>query len=128
MGNFMQDQVADQINKQINIKALRSELKYWGKFWRNKESIKGYASSSLNEHFSDGGVDKNHSDNIYVPEQVEALTEFISQLRPECIRALRARYIVDKPLDSAATLMGFDSKRSLQFWLAKAERGLIVSM
>jgi len=124
MDNLMQAQES----RQINIKMLRSELKAWGRFWRRKESVNGFASCSIREHYDSGGGDKNRADNIYVPGQVEELTRFISRLRPECIRALRARYIVDKPLESAATLMGFDSKRSLQFWLAKAERGLISSM
>ncbi|WDD98393.1 hypothetical protein [Thalassomonas actiniarum] len=120
--------MSEQVNTQINIKALRSELKAWGKFWRKKESVNGFASSSIRERYDSGTGDKNRAENIYVPGQVEELTHFISRLRPECIRALRARYVVDKPLDSAATLMGFDSKRSLQFWLAKAERGLISAM
>lgn len=124
MDNFM----SEQENKQVNIKALRSELKAWGRFWRKKESVNGFASSSIRERFDSGTGDKNRSENIYVPGQVEELTQCISRLRPECIRALRARYVVDKPLDSAATLMGFDSKRSLQFWLSKAERGLITTM
>ncbi|WDE08397.1 hypothetical protein SG34_025745 [Thalassomonas viridans] len=117
-----------QAGKQINIKVLRSELKAWGKFWRRKESVNGFASSAIREHVDTGTGDRNRSENIYVPGQIEELTQFISRLRPECIRALRARYVVDKPLDSAATLMGFDSKRSLQFWLAKAERSLITCM
>ena len=90
--------------------------------------MNGFASCSLREHFDGGSGDKSRSENIYVPEQIETLTQSISRLRPECIRALRARYVVDKPINNAAILMGFDSKRSLQFWLSKAERGLISTM
>ena len=120
------DLVNNGLNNKINIKTLRTDLKHWGKFWRNKETVNGFASCSLRERYDGGSTDINRSENIQVPVHVEELTQFISLLRPECIRALRARYIIDKPLDNAAILMGFDSKRSVQFWLGKAERSLLL--
>ena len=113
------------MEQQITIKALRKNLKSWGRFWRSKESIQGYATTSISERSDQTFSNRNHSENIFVPQMIEELTNLMSQLRPECIRALRARYIHEVPLKEAAILLGFESKRSAEFWLVKAEREIL---
>jgi hypothetical protein len=116
------------LEQQITIKELRKNLKMWGRFWRSKETIQGFATTSINERSDQTFSNRNHSENIFVPHMIEALTHKMSQLRPECIRALRARYIHEAPLKEAAILLGFESKRSAEFWLVKAEREMLSQM
>ncbi|PAJ72053.1 hypothetical protein CJF42_23320 [Pseudoalteromonas sp. NBT06-2] len=113
------------MEQQITIKELRKNLKNWGRFWRSKESIQGYATTSINERSDQTFASRNHSGNIFVPQIIDELTNLMTQLRPECIRALRARYIHEAPLKEAAILLGFESKRSAEFWLTKAEREIL---
>ena len=111
--------------EQQTIKEVRKNLKAWGKFWRKKESIQGFATRSIFESIGGGGG-RASSDSIVVPSHIELLTTFIDKLQPKCIRAIRARYIHESPLEESALLMGFDSKRSAEFWLVKAERELLL--
>ncbi len=110
--------------EQQTIKELRKNLNTWGKFWRTKESIQGYATRSIYERTRGGG--RSSSESIVVPSHIELLTTFIDKLQPKCIRAIRARYIHESPLGESALLMGFDSKRSAEFWLVKAEKELLL--
>ncbi len=113
------------MEQHVTIKALRKNLRSWGKFWRNKESIQGFSSRSISEHSDQSFSSRDLSDNMYVPQQIEKLTESITKLRPECIRAIRAKYICELEMPVAAIRLGFDSKRSAEFWLVRAERELL---
>ncbi|CAH9054867.1 hypothetical protein PSECIP111951_01126 [Pseudoalteromonas holothuriae] len=109
----------------ITIKQVRGALKRWGKFWQSKELGKGFKRSSISEFSGkpSGGV--AGADEMSVPKEIELITQLITTLRPECIRAIRARYIMTGTMAEAAKLVGFDSKRSAEFWLVKAERSLL---
>ncbi|KAF7783641.1 hypothetical protein PRUB_a3468 [Pseudoalteromonas rubra] len=113
---------------QPTIKQLRTALKRWGRFWRAKELGKGFSRQAVTERIGDSSARYVSSDMMSVPEEIEALTQQIAQLRPECIRALRGKYLVEGDIAQVAKTLGFDSKRSLEFWLVKAERSLLQSL
>ncbi|AZZ99116.1 hypothetical protein CWB99_06600 [Pseudoalteromonas rubra] len=113
---------------QPTIKQLRSALKRWGRFWRAKELGKGFSRQAVTERIGDSSARYVSSDMMSVPEEIEALTQQIAQLRPECIRALRGKYLVEGDIAQVAKTLGFDSKRSLEFWLVKAERSLLQTL
>ena len=107
------------------IKQVRFDLKRWGNFWLKRELGKGYRAESLvvREGQPAGGF--VNSDAMFVPPEIDVLTEQISKLNPQCIKAIRAKYMMPQTLAEAAHILGFDSKRSIEFWLNKAERTLM---
>ncbi|NOU49537.1 hypothetical protein HG263_03105 [Pseudoalteromonas sp. JBTF-M23] len=109
----------------ITIKQVRSALKRWGNFWKAREFGKGFKSTSISESFGRPTGGFAGAESMSVPTEIELITQLIAALRPECIRAIRARYLMTGTLADAAKLVGFDSKRSAEFWLVKAERSLL---
>ncbi|WP_440055471.1 hypothetical protein ACSLBF_04845 [Pseudoalteromonas sp. T1lg65] len=116
------------MNNQVTIKQLRQALKRWGKFWYGKELGKGFNRVAVTENISRYSVAGCSSDQMSVPAEISGLTAIIDNLRPECKRALRVKYLsTDKGLE-AIKMTGFDSKRSFEFWLVKAERALLLAL
>ncbi|MCF6435195.1 hypothetical protein [Pseudoalteromonas sp. MMG022] len=110
----------------ITIKQVRSALKRWGKFWQSREYGKGFKRSSMSDSSGRPTGGAMGADAMSVPQEIELITQLVAAMRPECIRAIRARYLMSGTLADAAKLVGFDSKRSAEFWLVKAERSLLV--
>ncbi|MCF2856489.1 hypothetical protein L1286_03315 [Pseudoalteromonas sp. SMS1] len=116
------------IATQITIKQIRSALRRWGKFWRQRELGKGFSRQAVTEQSGGGRSNYFSSDMMSVPEEIELIGQLIAKLRPECIRAIRAKYLLDMELGQAAKMLGFDTKRSAEFWLIKAERALMLEL
>ena len=88
----------------MNIVEMRKELSSWGKFWRAKEQLQGYASKSTTARLMEIGrtgiwasSDKylfNHrADSIYVPDWVEHMDRCVEQLQPEQKAIINRRFI-----------------------------------
>ncbi|KZN45682.1 hypothetical protein [Pseudoalteromonas luteoviolacea] len=116
------------ITTQITIKHIRNALRRWGKFWRQRELGKGFSRQAVTEQAGGGRSNYFSSDMMSVPEEIELIGQLIAKLRPECIRAIRAKYLLDMDLTQAAKMLGFDTKRSAEFWLIKAERALMLEL
>ncbi|WP_018694252.1 hypothetical protein [Algicola sagamiensis] len=112
----------------LNIKQLRHELQIWGNYWYSKEFGMGYNRRAATEKIGLGRHVFQSSADFSVPTYIEKLDKKIGQLRPECVKALRVEYIVRKPARLVAKQYGFDSIQSFQFWLARAERTLILKI
>ena len=112
----------------VTIKKIRAILRRWGKFWRQRELGKGFSRQAITEQI--GAVKSNFStsDMMHVPHEIEQIDTLISKLRPECIRAIRAQYLVEGSLAISAKLLGFETKRSAEFWLFKAENALLLEL
>lgn len=111
----------------VTIKQVRMLLKHWGRFWKCREFGKGYNRQAVTEQQGGRGY-AGHADAMQVPTDIATLTSLIASLSPECIRALRAKYLTDLPFVEALRVNGFDSKKSADFWLVKAERSLMVQL
>lgn len=112
----------------ITIKQVRSALKKWGNFWVKRELGRGFKSQSISDRVGQPTGGFSASDVMHVPDEIERVTDLISRLRPECIKAIRARYMMSEPLADAGKQLGFESKRSVEFWLVKAERALMLEL
>ena len=75
----------------MNIVQMRKELRSWGKFWRAKEELQGYASKSTTARLmeigrtgiwasSDKHLHSHGADGINVPEWVERIDTAVNQL------------------------------------------------
>ena len=75
----------------MNIVEVRKELRSWGKFWRAKEELQGYASKSTTARLmeigrtgiwasSDKHLHSHVSDGIHVPAWVERIDKAVNQL------------------------------------------------
>ncbi|NKC17966.1 hypothetical protein CWC29_003795 [Pseudoalteromonas sp. S4498] len=115
-------------NKQVTIKQVRTALKRWGKFWCSKELGKGFSRQAATEAIGSSSSQYVSAEQIHVPDEIAQLTASIELLRPECKRAIRAKYMMHNKVVDAAKTLGFDSKRSMEFWLLKAEQSLMVNM
>lgn len=108
------------LNKK-SIKLVRKELRAWGKYWHYQEQGQGFAGRSacdkLGEVLTGNAVFVEHS----APSHILAYDADIERLTPNCRRALRACYICNRNW----ALIGFDSQRSYEFWLRKAEGALL---
>ncbi|WP_245556384.1 hypothetical protein [Algicola sagamiensis] len=118
-----------------NIKQLRRELKTWGSYWASKEYGAGYSNRSsfdrmveqikLGCHIKiDKHLYSHHSDMIIVPEHIKELDKQIERLRPECIRVIRVRYILNLKGVMAAKIAQME-KRTFEYWLQRAELVLV---
>mgnify|MGYP000205937070 CR=1 FL=1 len=112
----------------ITIKQVRAALKKWGNFWVKREMGRGFKSQSISDRTGQPTGGFSSSEAMSVPEDIELITSIISRLRPECIKAIRARYVMGGTMAEASKLLGFDSKRSAEFWLVKAERSLMLEL
>lgn len=85
------------------IKQVRSDLKYWGGFWRRRELGEGFASTSVTARIcetlrtevyisSDLHLFSHTSEAIYVPENVKRIGDAINQLTPMCKKAVIDKY------------------------------------
>lgn len=85
----------------MNIKDLRQDLKQWGRFWSDKESLQGYASKSSIHRCgevlrtglwisSDKHLFSHQADSIYVPFYIKAIDSAVITL-PEVQRAVVTR-------------------------------------
>lgn len=88
----------------MNIKQVRKELIYWGRFWASRESLQGYASTSVTERCcevlktgiwasSDKHLFNHQSDNIFVPQCFKALDSIVFTLPVPQRAAINRRYI-----------------------------------
>ncbi|GEK09160.1 hypothetical protein HUZ36_13340 [Pseudoalteromonas sp. McH1-7] len=116
------------MNKQVTIKQVRTALKRWGKFWCAKELGKGFSRQAATEAIGSVASRNMSAEQIHVPDEIAQLSASIELLRPECKRAIRAKYMMHSSAVNAAKLLGFDSKRSMEFWLLKAEQSLMVNL
>ena len=112
----------------VTIKTIRSILRRWGKFWRQRELGKGFSRQAITEQINQGKSNFYSSDMMHVPREIEKIDALISTLRPECIRAIRAKYLLEGNLAISAKQLGFDTKRSAEFWLFKAENTLLLEL
>lgn len=75
----------------MNIVEMRKELRSWGKFWRDKEQLQGYASKSTTARLmeigrtgiwasSDKHLHSHGSDGINVPDWVARIDKAVNQL------------------------------------------------
>lgn len=99
----------------MNIKELRAELKHWGKFWANKESLQGYASTSVTERCcevmrtgvwisSDKHLFSHYSENIHVPDYIKRIDKMVRPLPVPQKAVITRRYIKQVTLSSTERL------------------------
>lgn len=88
----------------MNIKELDKLLRDWGRFWAQKESLQGYAATSVTERCcqvlktgiwasSDKHLFNHQADNMYVPDWIAAIDRCLPDLPPAQRRAINRRYI-----------------------------------
>lgn len=88
----------------MNIDQIKDQLRCWGNFWAEKESLQGYASKSQVHRCAEvlktgiwASSDKflfNHrADSIYVPDWVEHMDRCVEQLEPEQKAIINRRFI-----------------------------------
>lgn len=105
----------------MNIKTLRRELKVWGRYWRGQEYGGGYGSRSACVKIGETRIESSANTEQQVPDHVYQYDKQVERLSHECRRALRVRYICKKNW----ALVGFDSEKSYQYWLRRAEGELL---
>ena len=99
----------------MKINDLRSELKAWGKFWAERESLQGYASKSVTARCcevlktgiwasSDRYLFSHHADNIYVPWYVARIDKALSNLPAPHKAVVNKRYVKQVVLSSTEKL------------------------
>lgn len=104
------------------IKEVRSDLKLWGYFWREKELGAGFASTSVTARIcetlqtevyisSDLHLFSHSADAIYVPDHIEVIGNAVNQLTHKCRKAVRDKYI--------------SKKERSDYYIAEAENKLI---
>lgn len=75
----------------MNVKELDKILRDWGKFWASRESLQGYASTSVTERCcqvlrtgiwasSDKHLFSHQADQVFVPDWVKHVDECVSKL------------------------------------------------
>ncbi|MAD75144.1 MAG: hypothetical protein CML20_10200 [Rheinheimera sp.] len=95
----------------MNIKELHKQLISWGKFWAAKESLQGYASTSVTERCcqvlrtgiwasSDKHLFNHQADNLYVPDWIACIDHCLNELPPSHRRVINRRYIKQVKLNS----------------------------
>ncbi|MCL1124136.1 hypothetical protein [Shewanella surugensis] len=104
--------------ERMSIKTLRRELKTWGLYWRGQEYGGGYGSRSACDKLGEIRIESTEQP---VPDHVHQYDQQVEQLSNDCRRALRVRYICTKNW----ALVGFDSEKSYQYWLRRAEGELL---
>ncbi|MBQ4836056.1 sigma-70 family RNA polymerase sigma factor [Pseudoalteromonas luteoviolacea] len=126
------------IDSRQNIKQVRGELKVWGRYWALKEETQGYAKKSNVERIkeccllggifsSDAHLYSHGADSISPPDHIAQITQDIEALSSSCRKALVGKYIKGmSPKEIAVWADEFSNKHSVEFWLARAERGLLV--
>ena len=93
----------------MNIVEMRKELISWGKFWRAKEQLQGYASKSTTARLmeigrtgiwasSDKHLHSHGSDGIKVPDWVARIDKAINQLPVQERLVISYRYIKERQL------------------------------
>ena len=109
---------------------MRLELKQWGDFWACQEEGRGYSSKSNVQAIkeacqvgsaisSDLHLFSHRADSIYVPAHIEVIDHYLEILSPECITALRQRYV------TKGQVFYFADKETFLFWVKRAERELL---
>ena len=112
------------------IKDVRFELKQWGDFWAHQELGQGFSSKSNVQAIkeacqvgsassSDLHLFSHRADSIFVPAHIEVIDRDLERLSPECITALRQRYV------TKGQMLYFTNKQTFLFWVKKAERELL---
>lgn len=99
----------------MNIRELRGELKAWGRFWAEKETLQGYASNSVTARCcevlktgiwasSDKYLFSHHADNIYVPWHIARIDHALLNLPNPQKAVITKRYIKQTQLNSTERL------------------------
>lgn len=120
----------------MDIKKLRKELKVWGGFWRNHESVGGYASKSnvesLREVCELGGWCSSDlhlfdsASSIQAPEHIQITTALIDRLKAPYKIAIMAWYTKRLRGDEFVSYTKVKSKRDGELLLMHAENALLV--
>ncbi|WMN59256.1 hypothetical protein NI389_13705 [Pseudoalteromonas xiamenensis] len=110
------------------IKEIRHSLKRWGTFWKLRECGKGFNKQNMSFVQTPKQSRHSASDSIYEPEFIATFTAQIQRLEPKCIQALRAKYVAALPYALAINQYGFESKKSADYWLHRAERTLMTQL
>ncbi|WP_100913555.1 hypothetical protein [Pseudoalteromonas spongiae] len=120
----------------MDIKKLRKELKVWGVFWRNHESVGGYASKSnvdrIREVCELGGWCSSDlhlfdsASSIHAPEHIQITTALIDRLKTPYKIAIMAWYTKRLRGDEFASYTKAKSKRDGELLLMHAENALLV--
>lgn len=110
-----------------NIKQLKAELKRWGRYQSQQEFGRGYSSKSNVEQMRlcllAGGAFGGVVVESEIPQHLSWIDNRINQLSKDCIKAIRFKYVL-KLSKSVARSYGFETVRSYEFWLLKAENAL----
>ncbi len=110
-----------QVEKQrMSIKTLRRELTQWGRFWQRREYGLGHAGRSACDKLGEIRVGGFAAESK-VPVHVLMYDRRIEVLSCDCRRALRVHYLCKRNW----ALVGFDSKKSYEYWLRRAEGELL---
>ena len=107
----------------MNVKELDKTLQSWGKFWASRESLQGYASTSVTERCcqvmrtgiwasSDKHLFNHQADQVFVPEWVKGLDRCVEQLPVPQRRVISRRYIKQVRLTNT---------ERIALWLAQAQ-------
>lgn len=99
----------------MTLKDLRAELKQWGRFWAEKESLQGYSATSVTARCcevlktgiwttSDKFLFSHQSDNIYVPWYVAKIDGAMVGLPAPQKAAINKRYVKQCVLSSTERL------------------------
>lgn len=99
----------------MTITDLRQQLKFWGLFWASKESLQGYASTSVTARCcevlqtgiwisSDKHLFSHRADSIYVPHYIKAIDTAVITLPIPQRAAVNRRYIKQARLNSTERL------------------------
>ena len=73
---------------------------------------------------SDKHLFSHHAEMISVPDHIQEIDSKVGQLRTECVQVLRVRYVLGLDGYYGARRAGME-RRTFEFWLQKAELGLV---
>lgn len=107
----------------MNVKELDKLLQSWGRFWSARESLQGYASTSVTERCcqvmrtgiwasSDKHLFSHQADQVYVPEWVKDIDRCVEQLPTPQRLVINRRYIKEVRLSNT---------ERIALWHAKAQ-------
>ncbi len=111
----------DNTSARMTVKQLRNELTAWGRYWAHREYGQGHASRSMSDRLGEVRCASSAVIEVRVPTHIAHYDQQIARLSHDCRRALRVRYIVKRNW----ALVGFDSQKSYQYWLRRAEGELL---
>lgn len=109
----------------MTLPELRRLMKSWGRWWEVRETIQGYASTSVTARIidiertgiwasSDKHLFSHGSDNIRPPQWVADIDQKLSNLKPAYIAIINRRYVKNRLLIGNQRRILLMAERDLQ--------------